>query len=137
MKRFKLVLLITIFGFTGTVFAEQDEPLKTLERQEAYSIGVPVDRIWSPRISGFKPISRKQIVIYTSPSKSYLVTLRSRATGIRFSEAIGITSTGSSIYAKFDAVVVDGFRYPIESITAIDRATAKSLRWSKNKKKHS
>ncbi|MEM7281003.1 MAG: DUF6491 family protein [Pseudomonadota bacterium] len=133
MKSLLFTMLIAGLGLSQASFAKSDVA-SVNEKPEIYSLGVPVDRIWVPRINGFKAVGPKQVVVYTSPSKSYLITLRSRANGLRFSQAIGVTSTGRSIYAKFDSVVVDGFRYPIESIAAIDKATAKSLSWKKRKK---
>ncbi len=131
MKSLSLVFLTLAFGLSQPTLAKTDAIASVNNKPQVYTLGAPVDRIWVPRVSGFKAVGPKQVVLYTTPSKPYLITLRSRATGLRFSNAIGVTSTGQSIYARFDSLVVDGFRYPIESITAIDRATAKSLSWKK------
>jgi hypothetical protein len=40
---------------------------------------------------------------------------------------IGITQFGSRVYAKFDAVKVGGFRYPIENIYKMTREEARNL----------
>ena len=46
---------------------------------------------------------------------------------LKFSQVIGITQVGSRIYAKFDAVTVRGFRYPIDSIYKMTREEARNL----------
>ena len=131
MKSVSLILCVLALGLAQPTLAKSDKIASVNTKPEVYMLGAPVDRIWVPRISGFKAVGPKQVVLYTTPSKPYLITLRSRAQGLRFSNAIGVTSTGRSIYARFDSLLVDGFRYPIESITAIDRTTAKSLNWKK------
>lgn len=80
------------------------------------------------RVQGWKAVSRNQLVLSVSPSKSYLVTLQAPYSGLRFAQAIGLTTSVGRV-TKFDSVVVDGRRLPIATISKIDRETAKSLRW--------
>ena len=87
--------------------------------------------IWlgsSGRISNWRPISRDELIIWASPSKPYLVKIWRPFTSLRFVHAIGFTSTTGRL-TKFDRVIVDGQRLPIKSIVALDRETAKDLRW--------
>lgn len=120
--------LLTLVMMGPTAMAAESV-LAVSDSPQVETIGVPVDRVRVTRVSGFKPINRKQVVLFGSPSKSYLVTLRSRAFDLRSSQAIGFTSTGASIHAKFDALIINGFRYPIESITLLEKGTARDLRW--------
>jgi hypothetical protein len=41
-----------------------------------------------------------------------------------------VTTTVGRV-TKFDKVIVDGQRLPIKSIVALERETAKNLRWSR------
>src|SRR5688572_26584077 len=53
------------------------------------------------------------VVVWATPFDPYLVELAFKSYDLRFAHVIGITQFGSRVYAKFDAVKVDGFRYPI------------------------
>jgi hypothetical protein len=67
------------------------------------------------------------ILLWTSPSKPYLVDLSRKAYELRFANTIAVTSSAGSIYEKFDSVIVDGIRYPIAGIYKLDRETAKLM----------
>lgn len=86
-----------------------------------------VSRIYANRVSSWQIVDPERIILWTSPSRPYLVQLHRRVPGLHFAHAIGVTSTGSSILERFDAVIVDGIRYHIEDIQRIDRAEAKAL----------
>ena len=58
---------------------------------------------------------------------AYLVELAFKSPELRFAHVIGITQFGSRVYAKFDAVKVGGFRYPIDSIYKMTRGEARDL----------
>jgi len=91
------------------------------------------DSIWIGsygRLHSWRAISRDEIVVWASPSRPYLITLSDRNPNLRFAQAIGVTSHTGRI-TKFESVIADGWRTPIESIVALDRETAKSLRWKK------
>ena len=57
----------------------------------------------------------------------YLVKLAFKSNDLRFAQVIGLTQFGSRVYAKFDAVKVGGFRYPIDSIYKMSREEARDL----------
>jgi hypothetical protein len=67
------------------------------------------------------------VILWATPFKPYLVELAFPSHDLRFSEVIGVTSVGSRVYAKFDAVKVGGFRYPIDSIYKMTREEARNL----------
>ena len=67
------------------------------------------------------------VVVWATPFDPYLVELAFRSPDLRFAEVIGITQFGSRVYAKFDAVKVGGFRYPIENIYKMTREEARNL----------
>ncbi len=80
------------------------------------------------RISNWRAVSRDELILWTSPSKPYLVKIWRPFTSLRFVHTIGVSSTAGRV-SKFDYVIVDGQRYPIKSIVALDRETAKEMRW--------
>ena len=67
------------------------------------------------------------VVVWATPFDPYLVELAFKSHDLKFAHVIGITQVGSRIYAKFDAVKVDGFRYPIDSIYKMTREEARNL----------
>ena|SRR5690349_5769557 len=67
------------------------------------------------------------VIVWTNPWQPYLVELAFPSHDLRFVQAIGLTSVGSRVYAKFDAVQVRGFRYPIQGIFKLTRDEAKAL----------
>jgi hypothetical protein len=67
------------------------------------------------------------VIVWATRRDPYLVELAFESHDLRFSQVIGITQFGSRIYAKFDAVTVRGFRYPIDSIYKMTREEARSL----------
>ena len=88
--------------------------------------------IWLGYGGGFhnwRALSRDELIIWASPSKPYLVKIHRPFKSLRFVHTIGISSTTGRV-TKFDNVIVDGQRLPIKSIVALDRETAKSLKWT-------
>jgi|SRR4051812_22283488 len=67
------------------------------------------------------------LVVWTNPFQPYLVELAFPSHDLPFVQAIGVTSMGSRVYSKFDAVKVRGFRYPIQGIFKLTRDEAKAL----------
>lgn len=61
---------------------------------------------WS--IDSWQAIDHKSLIIRTSPSKAYLLVLNRRVPDLRFGHAIQLSSTGSSVHAKFDTVSTVG-----------------------------
>ena len=67
------------------------------------------------------------VVVWATPFDPYLVKLAFKSNDLKFAQVIGLTQFGSRVYAKFDAVKVDGFRYPIDSIYKMSREEARNL----------
>lgn len=76
-------------------------------------------------------VSRDELILWASPSRPYLVKIWRPFRGLRFANAIGVTSTAGRV-TKFDSVIVNGQRRPIKSIVALTRDEAKALRYSKS-----
>ena len=79
------------------------------------------------RPHSWSAIDDDTVVIWATPFDPYLVELAFKSHELKFAEAIGITQLGSRVYAKFDAVKIGGFRYPIDSIYKITREEARNL----------
>lgn len=65
-----------------------------------------VDKILSYDVDSWQAVDNQSLVVQTSPSKFYLLILRRPLHELRFAEVIELSSTGPSIYAKFDCVKV-------------------------------
>jgi hypothetical protein len=79
------------------------------------------------RLHSWSAIDDDTVVIWATPFDPYLVELAFKSHELKFAQAIGITQFGSRVYAKFDAVKVGGFRYPIDSIYKMTREEARNL----------
>jgi hypothetical protein len=79
------------------------------------------------RPHSWQVIDDDTVVVWATPFDPYLVELAFKSHDLKFAQVIGITQFGSRIYAKFDAVKVAGFRYPIDSIYKMTREEARNL----------
>jgi hypothetical protein len=88
----------------------------------------PVDSIvMLTRPHSWQAIDDDTVILWRTPFDPYLVELAFKSHDLRFAHVIGVTQSGSRVYAKFDAVKVGGFRYPIDSIYKMTREEARSL----------
>lgn len=71
-----------------------DDQLPQVERFSRYSI------------DGWNAIDKRSLIVRTSPSTSYLLILQRDLPSLRFNDAIGLSSTGSQVHARFDTVRV-------------------------------
>jgi hypothetical protein len=67
------------------------------------------------------------VIVWATAFDPYLVELAFGSPDLRFAQVIGVTQVGSRVYAKFDAVTVGGFRYPIDSIYKMSREEARNF----------
>jgi hypothetical protein len=79
------------------------------------------------RPHSWQVIDDDTVVVWATAFDPYLVELAFKSYDLKFAEVIGITQVGSRVYAKFDAVKVRGFRYPIDSIYKMTREEARNL----------
>ena len=79
------------------------------------------------RPHSWQVIDEDTVVVWATAFDPYLVELAFKSPELRFAHVIGITQFGSRVYAKFDAVKVGGFRYPIASIYKMTRGEAREL----------
>jgi hypothetical protein len=79
------------------------------------------------RPHSWQVIDEDTVVVWATPFDPYLVELAFKSHDLKWAHVIGITQVGSRVYAKFDAVKVGGFRYPIDSIYKMTRGEARDL----------
>jgi hypothetical protein len=79
------------------------------------------------RPHSWQVIDEDTVVVWATPFNPYLVELAFKSHDLKFAHVIGLTQFGSRVYAKFDAVKVGGFRYPIDSIYKMTREEARNL----------
>jgi hypothetical protein len=100
----------------------------TVNAQAPQVVGEEVDSIPMLRpLHSWTAVDDDTVIVWTTPWDAYLVKLSFPSHDLPFAQAIGVTSVGSRVYAKFDAVQVRGFRYPIEGIFKLTRDEAKAL----------
>jgi hypothetical protein len=125
----KLALLGAVAGLTvgaSASFAASDKA-RTVDAAAAPAFeqvdSIPMLR----RPHSWQVIDDDTVIVWATPWDPYLVELAFRSFDLRFAHVIGLTQVGSRVYAKFDAVKVGGFRYPIDSIYKMTREEARSL----------
>jgi hypothetical protein len=92
----------------------------------------PVDSfVIFTRPYSWQPVDDHTVVLWTTAFTPYLVELAFPSHDMKFVQAIGVTSSGSRVYAKFDSLQIRGFRYPINNIYKLSRGEAKNLTQSR------
>ena len=89
-----------------------------------------LDKITSFRFDDWRSLDDEHLIISTSFSKPYLITLRNRCVDLADSHAIGIDNRGSVLNAGFDAVYVvkrPGQKCFIETIHRLTREQADEI----------
>jgi len=95
------------------------------DQAQAYE---PVDSfVIFTRPYSWSAVDDHTVVVWTTPFTPYLVELAFPSHDMKFVQAIGVSSSGSRVYAKFDAVTIRGFRYPINNIYKLSRDEARNL----------
>jgi hypothetical protein len=89
-----------------------------LTQYEPY-VGEPVSSFTAFRQHSWEPISRTQLVLWTSINDAYLLTVANNCPNMMFTNAVSVTSTGSGI-STLDHVIIKGDRCPITQIQPID-----------------
>ena len=87
----------------------------------------PVDRIHHfGRFDSWRVVDRDTLIVWTTPSRPYLIELKRGSPDLRFAQVISVTSTIGATYAKLDSIRVRGFDYPIEAIYKLSRDEARN-----------
>jgi hypothetical protein len=99
---------------------------RVLERYEPY-IGEPIRGFTAFRMQSWQPVSRNQLILWTSINDAYLLTVSNNCPELMFTDTVRVTSTASNI-STLDQVLVRGDRCPIQKIQPID-----IRRWRKDR----
>ncbi len=91
---------------------------RVLERYEPY-IGEPIRGVTAFRMQSWQPVSRNQLILWTSINDAYLLTVSNNCPELMFTDTVRVTSTASNI-STLDQVLVRGDRCLIQKIQPID-----------------
>ncbi len=120
----KTLTAILLAGFIASGCAttgggiERSKADRLLDRYEPY-LGEPVKSFTALQKDSWQPISRTQLVLWTTINDAYLITVTGNCHQLPFAQTVGVTSTTSAI-TTFDSVIVRGDRCPITQIQPID-----------------
>jgi hypothetical protein len=109
----------SVAGLAATTTTEIDPNTHVFEQVDS----IPM----MTRPHSWQVIDEDTVVLWATPFDPYLVELAFKSQDLKFAHVIGVTQFGSRVYAKFDAVKVGGFRYPIDSIYKMTRGEARDL----------
>jgi hypothetical protein len=127
-----IVRKLAALGLAASLTAGSAASFAAAERQASADVETPafeqVDSIpMLTRPHSWQVIDEDTVVVWATAFDPYLVELAFKSHDLKFAHVIGITQFGSRVYAKFDAVKVGGFRYPIDSIYKMTRGEAREL----------
>jgi hypothetical protein len=112
------------FG-SGASFARSADAAADITTAPAFEQVESIPMLTRPH--SWQVIDDDTVIVWATAFDPYLVELAFKSHDLKFAHVIGITQVGSRIYAKFDAVKVGGFRYPIDSIYKMTREEARNL----------
>lgn len=110
MKIISLVLFIAIFlsGCASSRLTD-DERIILYQKYVIENTLEEVKSIRSFRYSGWRELGKKHLILFSSFSKPYLITLKHTCIDLRFSNTLGLNRSGSSLDARFDSIFVTTF----------------------------
>jgi hypothetical protein len=123
--RILLVLLLPAMLAACSAFGSRESDEQVFNRYHEFA-GPPVDKFaYFGRISGWQSLGRDALVVYTGVNDAYLLTVAPPCNDLTFANRIGLTSTGSTVSARFDSVLVDDRRCQITQIRPVDYAAVR------------
>jgi hypothetical protein len=125
-KLFVLTLFALVISACASSGLQRSSGDRILERYDGY-IGEPIRGFTAFRQESWQPVSRNQLILWTSISDAYLLTISNNCPDLMLTNAVSVTSTTSEI-STLDFVTVRGDRCPIEKIQPID-----VRRWRKDR----
>ena len=111
-------ILLAAFLASACATTGASRPEERYARYEP-SLGEPVNSFTALQKYSWEPISRRQLVLWTTINDAYLLTVTGNCPELPFTQAVGVTSTTSQI-STLDSVIVRGNRCPIRQIQPID-----------------
>ncbi len=116
-----VLLTATLAGLAGCSDQPQKRRETELARFEAYA-GAPVDKItWIGRYDHWTPLSRTQLIVWTTPWDAYLVRVADPCADLPYVNGISFrTSTDYTLRVRFDSLLVKGWVCPLQEIRPVD-----------------
>ena len=133
---FGLKLIIVILSALLTISSCSTHRLSEQQRETLYSDYLSTNnleklkRITAFKFHGWQELGKNHLIISSSLSRKYFITLTHPCFELDFTNTIGINRTGSSLSERFDSIFVPA--YPeqkcfIKSIHKISREQAKEI----------
>lgn len=79
----------------------------------------PVDKVHLRHNTSFSALDRRHVVLWVNNRTPYLLRLAHPCGDPRFTETLALSNTGDYLRARFDSVLVDGSRCPVELIWVV------------------
>ena len=73
------------------------------------------------RISAWKPLDTRRVLVSLDSSERYLLTLRTACPGLNYARSVGVTMSNNTIWAGFDAITTDSTVCEIARIDQLGR----------------
>lgn len=105
-SKLTLALLLLVCGLEACGGTPDGE--LSLDQQLAkkkYTLGKTVDRVHDYSISGWNSVDDRHVIIHTSPTRSYLVTLRSPCRNLDTAETLAFSTTVGNL-TRHDKLLV-------------------------------
>lgn len=93
--------------------------------------GDPVQSFRYQRMVSWEALGEADLAVWTSQREVWWIRVHEPCNDLDFAPAIGLTSSNGRVYAKFDAVIVEGARCSIRDIRPVDGAALRALRQKK------
>lgn len=133
MKRFRTSWRTAcLLGLAALMVACSSIPLKDRERAdrarlEAYASEPQRHFFWYGSFDGWKPVGRNEALLWTTPSKAYLVRVAQPCEDLRFATQIGLRTQMNAMYTRgLDYIKVRGRYCLIDEIRRVDYARLKA-----------
>ncbi|HUL18763.1 MAG TPA: DUF6491 family protein [Steroidobacteraceae bacterium] len=117
---------LALAGLAALVAACSGSPrLSAAQQRERYTAyaQAPVNSFtWLGHFYSWQTLGDNQLVVFTTPSDAYLLTVQTPCNQLPFAQTVGLSSTAGTVHARLDSVTVQGWRCPITEIRPIDYA---------------
>lgn len=119
------ILMFALVACSSTPLREREA--RALAEYEA-AAGDPVDSFWFQRLHSWESLGEDRLLVRSGPSKAFLLTVERPCTELPWANSIALTSSTSSVHAKFDNVLVGQQRCRITEIRPVDESAVRRAR---------
>lgn len=134
MKSTMVAALAAVLALAGCATGAKLSDQEKLSLYDSHA-GEPVNSFrFFGSLNGWTPLGDSALAVWTRPGEAWLLDLTGPCQDLRFTPAIGLTSNMSSVYARFDKVLVrsqGSISFPCH-IAQIRPLDVKALRASEN-----